>query len=133
MNYQLARAYGYSGQHAEGAVYRNAALTAGYPQSLFVIGYIRISGWDGKTPEPCYGGELVHMSAQAKRLAGLIGFPHYYVMGTFQGCDGFSKLDEAEMIGFLKQAKQRDLDYYQRLLVEHLEAKLSKAQLDKAE
>ena len=76
LNYQLARAYGYSGLHDEGQAYRDAALRAGYPQSLFVVGYIRLTGWDGRDRDPCYGGELIRRSAEAGRFAGLVGFPH---------------------------------------------------------
>lgn len=125
LNYQLARAYGYSGKHAEGKVYRQVALKAGYPQSLFVVGYIRISGWDGRTPDPCYGGELVRLSAKSGRLAGLIGFPHYALMDKFAKCSADFKIDQEEMTGFLAQAKTRKLNFYQRILVEQLEAQLS--------
>jgi hypothetical protein len=48
LNYQLARVNGYAGRHDEGQPYRDAALRAGYPQSLFVVGYIRLTGWDGR-------------------------------------------------------------------------------------
>jgi len=126
LNYQLARAYGYSGKHAQGDVYRRVALKAGYPQSLFVVGYIRISGWDGKAPDPCYGGELVRLSAESGRLAGLIGFPHYAVMGKFAKCGADFKIDQKEMADFLAQAKNRKLNYYQRILVEQLEDQLLK-------
>jgi len=126
LNYQLARAYGYSGKHAQGDVYRRVALKAGYPQSLFVVGYIRISGWDGNAPDPCYGGELVRLSAEAGRLAGLIGFPHYVLMGKFAKCGADFKIDQQAMTDFLAQAKNRKLNYYQRILVEQLEAQLIK-------
>jgi len=128
LNYQLARAYGYSGQHAEGDVFRMAALKAGYPQSLFVFGYIRISGWDGKPADPCYGGELVRLSALTGRVAGLIGFPHYALTGVFDQCSGTPRVNYKEIRGFLDQAKQADPDYYQQLLIEHLEQRLALVQ-----
>lgn len=120
LNYQLARAYGYSGLHAEGRPYRMKALNAGYPQSLFVFGYIRISGWDGGPKDPCYGGELVRRSAVAGRFAGLVGFPHYALTGQFDGCSAYPKIDAAEMSTFLEKAERKAEGYYQRILVEQL-------------
>jgi len=124
LNYQLARAYGYSGLHAEGQPYRDAALAAGYPQSLFVVGYIRLENWDGRGADPCYGGELIRQSAHAGRFAGLVGFPHYYLMGEFEGCETYPAIDTAEMAGFLDAAEERAGDYYQGLLVQQLKARL---------
>lgn len=120
LNYQLARAYGYSGRHAEGQPFREKALNAGYPQSLFVIGYIRIEGWDGGPKQPCYGGELVRRSAQAGRFAGLVGFPHYALTGQFDGCSGYPRLDKDEMLAFLQEAENRASGYYQQILVRQL-------------
>ncbi len=120
LNYQLARAYGYSGQHLEGQPYRDKALNAGYPQSLFVIGYIRISGWDGEPKQPCYGGELVRRSAEAGRFAGLVGFPHYVLTGHFDGCATYPRKEKAEMLGFLKEAETIAEGYYQQILVQQL-------------
>ena len=125
LNYQLARAYGYSGLHENGDPYRIAALKAGYPQSLFVVGYIRLEGWDGREADACYGGELIRRSAHAGRMAGLLGFPHYAVTGRFKECDDYPAIDPHEMQEFLDAAKAREPNYYQRLLIEHLEAQLS--------
>ncbi|MEQ8434111.1 MAG: hypothetical protein RIA71_07705 [Oceanicaulis sp.] len=124
LNYQLARAYGYSGLHEEGQPYRDAALAAGYPQSLFVVGYIRLENWDGRGADPCYGGELIRRSAHAGRFAGLVGFPHYYLMGAFEGCGAHPQIEHAEMAGFLEEAEGRAQDYYQGLLVQQLKARL---------
>lgn len=125
LNYQLARLYGYAGRHGEGDVYRDAALRAGYPQSLFVIGYIRITGWDGRPADPCYGGELVRRSAMAGRMAGLIGFPHYAVSGAFEGCPpGLPMIDPAQMRQFLQTARNETTDFYRLALIEQLEARL---------
>lgn len=120
LNYQLARAYGYSGLHAEGAQYRMKALNAGYPQSLFVFGYIRISGWDGAQKDPCYGGELVRRSAVAGRFAGLVGFPHYALTGQFKSCESYPVIDPAELHSFLDAAEANADGYYQRILVRQL-------------
>lgn len=127
LNYQLARAYGYSGLHAEGESYRMRALNAGYPQSLFVFGYIRISGWDGGTKDPCYGGELVRRSAVAGRFAGLVGFPHYALTGQFDGCSGYPAIDPQEMQSFLDEADTKAEGYYQRILVKQLKHDVAEA------
>lgn len=120
LNYQLARAYGYSGLHVESDPYRLKALHAGYPQSLFVLGYIRIEGWDNREADPCYGGELVRRSAEAGRFAGLVGYPHYVMTGTFKDCANYPQIDIQEILGFLNEAEEKAEDYYQRILVKTL-------------
>lgn len=120
LNYQLARAYGYSGLHAQGDPYRDKAVNAGYPQSLFVIGYIRITGWDGRPADPCYGGELMRRSAEAGRLAGQVGFPHYAYKGSFEGCEDYPQINKAEILGFLEAAKPDNGDFYQSMLIDTL-------------
>lgn len=125
LNYQLARAYGYSGRHEQGDHYRDKAVRAGYPQSLFVVGYIRIEGWDGREPQPCYGGELVRRSAHASRFAGLVGFPHYVQTGAFKGCEDYPAINQDEIMGFLNEAEERAEGYYQTILVRSLKAHFS--------
>lgn len=124
LNYQLARVYGYSDRHEEGDPYRNKALAAGYPQSLFVVGYIRLEGWDGRGKDACYGGALIRRSALAGRYAGLVGFPHYALDGQFDDCAAYPIVDRTEMKGFLDAAETRGGDFYQRLLVANLKARL---------
>lgn len=124
LNYQLARVYGYSNRHGEGDPYRNKALAAGYPQSLFVVGYIRLEGWDGRGKDPCYGGELIRRSAIAGRYAGLVGFPHYALNGSFDACEAYPEVNTAEMKRFLDQAEERSGDFYKGLLVTNLKARL---------
>lgn len=125
LNYQLARVYGYSGRHEESDPYRIKALNAGYPQSLFVIGYIRLEDWDGRGKDVCYGGELIRRSAVAGRYAGLVGFPHYALNGLFDECGDYPVVDRAELTRFVMQAEENASDYYQRLLVAELKSRLS--------
>ena len=124
LNYQLARVYGYSNRHEEGDPYRNRALAAGYPQSLFVVGYIRLEGWDGRGKDACYGGELIRRSALAGRYAGLVGFPHYALNGAFDACEDYPEVDKAEMARFLDRAEEQPGDFYKGLLVANLKARL---------
>lgn len=119
LNYQLARAYGYSGMHEEATPYRETALRAGYPQSLFVMGYILVTGWSGTETDPCYGGELIRRSAEAGRYAGLVGFPYYAVKGTFTNCEGL-EVNADQLEGMLDAATERGPDYYQGLLIDLL-------------
>ncbi len=119
LNYQLARAYGYSGMHEEAEPYREAALRAGYPQSLFVMGYILVTGWSGTDTDPCYGGELIRRSAEVGRYAGLVGFPYYAAKGTFTDCEGLA-VSAAQLEAMLDAAAERGPDYYQGLLIDLL-------------
>lgn len=126
LNYQLARVNGYAGRHEESQAYRDTALRAGYPQSLFVVGYIRLTGWDGRGEDPCYGGELIRRSAEAGRFAGLVGFPHYALTGAFETCAPDQPLiDRAEMLGFLDRAETDASGFYQEALVIQLRARLA--------
>ncbi len=120
LNYQLGRAYGYSGRHAESDDYRETALKAGYPQSLFVLGYIRFSGWDGRPADACYGGALIKKSAEAGRLAGLVAFPHYFLNDKFADCEDLAETKTQDMVGYLERAKESEPDFYQGMLIEKL-------------
>lgn len=125
LNYQLARVNGYAGRHEAGQPFRDAALGAGYPQSLFVVGYIRLTGWDGRGEDACYGGELIRRSALAGRFAGLVGFPHYVLTGRFAGCpQNQPVLDRVEIERFLDHAEADARGFYQEALVIQLRARM---------
>lgn len=109
---------------AEGRPYREAALRAGYPQSLFVVGYIRLTGWDGAEADPCYGGELIRRSAEAGRFAGLVGFPHYALTGAFDACTGYPAIDRAQMLGFLGAADAATDDFYKSALIDQMRVRI---------
>jgi hypothetical protein len=122
LNYQLARALGYSNRHAEAAPNRQAAVMAGYPQALFVVGYIMVTGWSGNAPDMCTGAELIRRSALAGRKAGLVGFPHYVVNGRFDACP--VKKDKAEMLAFLERAKPLTSGFYEEVMLTDLTARV---------
>ena len=124
LNYQLARVLGYSGKGEEAMQYRIRAVNAGYPQSLFVIGYIHMLGQE-IAQDKCLGGELMRLSGLRGRIAGQVGFPYYALDGQFDGCD--VKMDKVEMLGMLDAAEPRS--YYERLLVSSLKARVS-AEMD---
>ncbi len=123
LNYQMARVNGYAGQHAAGEPFRVKAVVAGYPQALFVVGFIQVTGWSGNPKDVCGGAELVRRSGLSGRLAGQVGFPHWVLNGAFKGCP--VRQDKAEMAAMLAAAKPQARDFYERILIENLEAQLA--------
>ncbi|MFN2099904.1 tetratricopeptide repeat protein [Altererythrobacter sp. MF3-039] len=123
LNYQLGRVYGYSQRGDEAMPYRNAAIEGGYPQSLFVIGYIYIEGMNIEQ-DVCLGAELMRLSAFAGRFAGQVGFPHYVLSGRFDDCPVTKDTDE--MLGMLAAAKPQG--FYQNLLVASLKERVASAE-----
>jgi hypothetical protein len=123
LNYQLGRVYGYAGRGPEGEASRMKAVMAGYPQSLFVVGYIMVTGWSGNPKNPCLGGELIRRSALAGRKAGLVGFPHYVVNGVFKECAVVQ--DKAELQSFLERAKPQIKGFYEEMMLTDLTARVA--------
>ena len=93
-----------------------------------MLGNVEVTGWGDQPGDPCRGGELIRESALTGRLAGLVGFPHYALQGKFNACDATPKRDRIEMLEFLEQAAGRAENFYQRLLVEQLTARLCEQQ-----
>ena len=121
LNYQLGRAYGYSGRGEEAMPYRLKALEADYPQSTFVIGYIYLLG---RTIEQdtCKALELWQRSAKYRRLAALISLPRHYMRGDFAECG--VEIPPEDLRAYLEEARKVSDDYYVGLLVEELLAKV---------
>lgn len=123
LNYLLGRTLGYSGRGAEGLANREAAIAASYPQALFVIGYMSMTGMNQQPKDVCRGAELIRRSAQQNRIAGQLGFVYYVLRGDFRDCK--VRKDKQEMLGFLAAARKvADGDYYQNLLADKLEEDL---------
>lgn len=123
LNYQLGRAYGYSGMGKEAMPYRLKAVSKGYPQSLFVIGWIYMTGQNIEK-NVCLGGFLLRESAFAGRIAGQLGFPSYVLDGNFDDCPDVKK-DKTELLAMLDMAeKQAGGNYYQQLLVSNLRMRI---------
>jgi hypothetical protein len=119
LNYQLARVLGYAGRGAEAGPYRERAVAGGYPQALFVVGYITLFGMNEQPRDPCRAADLIRRSALAGRFAGQVAFPHYALQGRFDGCP--VPIDRTEMLDFLSSAaRMTGGDYYRELLVERL-------------
>ena len=119
LNYQLGRVYGYSGQGEKAYPYRNKAVAAGYPQAMFVIGYITLHGFNKQPKDVCHGAELIRQSAIANRFAGQIAFTHYALEGTFKDCP--IAVDRSQLLSFISAAEKLTAgDFYKETLVERL-------------
>lgn len=123
LNYQLARALGYAGRGREAAANRQAAVDGNYPQALFVVGYIHLFGLNDATRDPCKAAALIRRSAEAGRLAGLLGYPAYLLDGKFEGCP--ANLSNAALLGYLERARPMiGGNFYAGLLRDSLEARV---------
>ncbi|NIP88215.1 MAG: hypothetical protein GWO21_04230, partial [Gammaproteobacteria bacterium] len=63
----------------------------------------------------CRAADLWLKSARAGRLAALMSYPHHFARGQFDGCSIEASSDE--MWAFLDRAAERNLDYYQGVLL----------------
>lgn len=124
LNYQLARAYGYSNMHAEATPYREKALRSGYPQSLFVLGFIRVTGWDGAPSNACYGGELIRRAAQVGHYAGNVYYPRYALQGLLNDCADAQQPDWDDVERMLSNATTKAKGVYEHMLIEVLKEQL---------
>ncbi len=117
LNYQLGRAYGYSGQGERAMPYRLKALEADYPQSLFVIGYLYALG---RTIESdiCQTYVLWQRAAHYRRLAALVALPRHSLRGEFASCG--PAIPPADLRAYLEEAKRHSSDYYVGMLVDDL-------------
>lgn len=120
LNYQLARAYGYSGMGEKAYKYRDKAVAAGYPQSLFVIGYITLMGENKQPQDTCKGGDLIRRSAKVNRFAGQVAFPYYWLNGKLAQCN--FDVTEQELLGYVEAGRKTAAgDYYKETLLDLLE------------
>ena len=125
LRYQLARAYGYSGQGEKAYPHREAAIAADYPQALFVNGYLHFLGINKAEKDICKAGRLFRRSAQYGRLAGQVGFTRYALDDTFEGCDVI--IDPGELMGFLDAAEESNGDFYESMLIGMLQEEVQAA------
>ncbi|MDJ0655210.1 MAG: VOC family protein [Xanthomonadales bacterium] len=122
LNYQLGRAYGYSGRGEEAMPYRLKALAADYPQSLFVIGYLHLLGATIEQ-DTCQALEYWKRGAGYRRLAALVALPRHTLRGDFDACGQDFSADDLR--AYLNEAKTVSAgDYYVGLLADELLAKV---------
>ena len=121
LNYQLGRAYGYSGRGEEAMPYRLKALEADYPQSTFVIGFIYMIG-STIEQDSCKTLDLWQRSAKYRRLAALVSLPRHYMRGDFEKCG--VEIPSEDLRAYLNEARKVSDDYYVGMLVDELLAKV---------
>ena len=121
LNYQLGRAYGYSGRGEEAMPYRLKALQANYPQSLFVIGYLYSIGRT-INPDVCKTYEFWQRAAGYRRLAALVALPRHSLRGDFEACG--PAIPPEDLRAYLNEAKGQSSDYYVGMLVDDLLAEV---------
>jgi tetratricopeptide (TPR) repeat protein len=123
LRYQLGRVYGYSGQGEKAGEHREAAVAADYPQALYVIGLLYMTGQNKAPKDPCRAALLVHRSALFGRFAGLVSYPMWVTQGRFSGCP--TPQDPKQMRAFLEQAATQTRDFYQQSLIEVVQRNLT--------
>lgn len=116
LQYQLGRAYFYSGRTDDAMPHLVKSAEAGHMQAQFVLGYIYDGGLQGVEQDRCQAADLWLASARQGRLASMISYPHHVVRGLFDGCDIEASNDE--MAGFLIEAKGMTSDYYRQMLIQ---------------
>lgn len=121
LNYQLGRAYGYSGLGEKAMPYRLKAIEKDYPQSLFVIGYLYMLG-QTIDQDICKTMDLWTRGARYQRLAALVSLPRTYMRGGFDSCG--VEVPSEDLKAYLLKAQSMTSDYYQGLLIEDLLAEL---------
>jgi TPR repeat protein len=131
LQYQLARALTYNGRVTEALPIIEQSAAAGYPQAIFVTGYLYLEGAYSAPKDACRAAELIRESALYGRLAGQLGYPAYVLAGRFEGC-AVSQARE-ELIEFVETARKTRLDYYPAVLAESLLSQLKAAEASAAE
>ena len=124
LNYQLARSLGYAGRGNEAQAYRDMAVAGDYPQALFVVGFVYLTG-QGAPKDVCKAASLMRRSALSGRFAGLVGYPHYVMTGAFDDCANVLK-NRTELLAFLTraQAHNENNDYYRGILIGQLRSQI---------
>ena len=122
LNYQMGRVFGYSGQWEKAMPYRLKAVKAEYPQSLFVIGWLYLTGDTIDQKNPCKTFSMWKRSAELGRLAAQISLPRHFIKGDFDKC--LQIVTISEMQSFLLQASKSKPNYYAQMLIEDLEVEL---------
>jgi hypothetical protein len=86
-NYQLGRVIYYAGRGKESLPYLQVAADAGYPQAIFVLGYIQTIEGDGVPIDYCAAADLWQRSAALDHPWTGVYLPWEYLKGNLKGCD----------------------------------------------
>lgn len=120
--YQLGRALTYDGRVTEALPYLEQSASAGYPQSLFVLGYLYLEGAYRAPRNVCRAAELIREAALYGRLAALLGYPAYVLNGRFDSC---ARNDSTpDLLAFVNRAREQRLEFYPAVLAETLQQAL---------
>lgn len=96
-NYQLGRVLYYQGRGKESLPFLTVAADAGYPQALFVLGFIQTI--DDQLPiDYCEAARLWQQSAALDHPWTTVYLPWEYLKGNFKNCD--ITLSEADIARF---------------------------------
>ena len=86
-NYQLGRVLYYSGRGKESLPYLEVAADAGYPQAIFVLGFVKTLDGDGIPVDYCGAADLWLKSAALDHPWTGVYLPWEYLQGNFADCD----------------------------------------------
>ena len=105
-NYQLGRVLYYDGRAQESLPYLRASASAGYPQAIFVLGYIQTFEGDGVPVDYCAAAELWERSAALDHPWTGVFMVSEYLKGHFDECD--------------VDLSAKDLERLERLALDHI-------------
>lgn len=127
-NYQLGRVLYYSGRGKEAVPFLTVASDAGYPQAIFVLGFIQTI--DDQVPmNYCAAARLWERSAALDHPWTGVYLPWEYLKGNFKDCD--ITLSDTDLLRLEKLAVENvkfgdsegRVEAMQAILKEHLAAK----------
>lgn len=121
--YQLSRVLAYDGQGARANAEMKRAADEGYRQAQFVYGLLIDRHRPGAPADPCLIESYWLRSARAGREAARVSYVRHVLNGRFDACR--IQATPAEMQGFLEAAARDSGDYYDRLLIAGLAARLA--------
>ena len=101
-NYQLGRVLYYSGRGKESLPYLEVAADAGYPQAIFVLGFVKTLDGDGIPVDYCGAADLWLKSAALDHPWTGVYLPWEYLQGNFADCD--IELSNADLLRLEKLA-----------------------------
>jgi len=120
--YQLSRVLAYAGESERANAEMKRAADEGYRQAQFVYGLVIDRHRPGTPANPCIVEDYWLRSARAGRQAARISYVRHVLNGKFDACR--IQATPTEMKGFLAAAAAEPGDYYDRLLLQELSARL---------
>ncbi len=125
--YQWSRVLAYDGQSERANAEMKRAADEGYRQAQFVYGLLIDRHRAGAPSDPCIVEDYWLRSARAGRQAARVSYVRHVLNGRFDACR--IQATAVEMQGFLDAAVVDSGDYYDRLLIQDLAARLAARRL----